>query len=171
MRKTSTQDDTLVILKSIQKNIVGLDQKIFGLDQKFEGKFNGLDKKFDKIDSKFDNIDRKFDSIDKKFELIDQKIEDTEKRLILRIETSNRETRQYLMKNVNTYIDLKIKQLSEDLDKKISKFVHLIQKTVDPLLKELETRQQDRQIHSQQHEEIDSRLKTVEIKVKGLQAA
>ena len=66
-------------------------------------------------------------------------------------------------------IDFKFQSMKEDIKAEFSKFTNLILTTFDPLLQELETRQQDREIATAQTEEIRSLLDNHEKRILKLE--
>jgi len=59
-------------------------------------------------------------------------------------------TQQNLGRMLSAKIQVANRELEERLAQKISKFSNLILTTIDPLLKELETRQEDRELAAEQ---------------------
>lgn len=98
----------------------------------------------------------------------------------LKNELSNYPTKQDLNNELNerfsTFhnalsieMDYKFKIMREDISRDISKFTNLIFTTFDPLLKELETRRQDREIAAAQMEDTNIRINDHEKRITNLE--
>lgn len=91
-------------------------------------------------------------------------------------------TKGYLKEELDSFFDRFLKSIrreiifvmetvEEKFDRKLTKHTNLILTTVDPLLKELETRREDREIASSQSAKIKDKVDNHEERIKILESA
>lgn len=74
-----------------------------------------------------------------------------------------------LLQGIHREITFVVETVSEKFEQKLSKHTSLILTTVDPLLKELETRRQDRELASNQTARIKNQIDNHEKRIKKLE--
>lgn len=85
----------------------------------------------------------------------------------LRVELNG--TIERLLHGIRQEITFTIDTVTDKFEKKLNKHTSLILTTVDPLLKELETRQQDREIAAEHSRRIQKRLDDHEKRIKKIE--
>ena len=139
-----TQQQLLNILKNLPtKN--DMNERFNQQDLKIEERFRKQDLRFDE---RFNQQETKLET--KLGTILEDKINKLEKLLLLRV-------------------DLRLAETEEKLLTNITKFKDLILTTVDPLLQELETRREDREIQTAWMQDIRNHLDDHEKKIKKLQ--
>ena|SRR3989344_4613375 len=76
-----------------------------------------------------------------------------------------------LLQGIRREITFSAEMIAEKLDQKLTKQTSLILTTVDPLLKELETRQQDRILATEQSRRVTEKIDNHEKRIKTLEKA
>lgn len=76
-----------------------------------------------------------------------------------------------LLQGIRREITFAMETVEEKFDRKLTKHTNLILTTVDPLLKELETRREDREIASSQSAKIKDKVDNHEGRIKILESA
>lgn len=99
-----------------------------------------------------------FSYIDDKSKSLEKRMDTLEKMDHLHILSSNIHVEASLRKIVEAEIRISTDKILSEIKQQIIDFKDLILTTVDPLLQELETRQQDREIASAQSEEFQTKL-------------
>lgn len=72
-------------------------------------------------------------------------------------------------KSIQILFEMHTRTLLEHFDTTFSKFTDRILTTVDPLLKELETRQQEREVAADQHAQMRNKLNNHEKRIQKLE--
>ncbi len=85
--------------------------------------------------------------------------------------TELNDTIDRLLQGIRQEITFSAEVITEKLEQRLTKHTSLILTTVDPLLKELETRQQDREIASDQSMKVEKKLDNHEKRIQKLEHA
>lgn len=109
-----------------------------------------LEKRYTYAENRLDKIENRLDKIDDRLKSIDKNIDVSEKLLRMEIRMSS---------------DSTVRQILES----ISEFKSLILTTVDPLLKELEERREDRAVATYQTEELKQQVIDVQKRLSKLE--
>ena len=116
-----------------------------------------------------EKIDKKLDSFERSIKVVDQKLQNNVTKLEVSIMSSSLRIQQRLESSFQAELQIEGRDIVEKIDKKITKFSDLILTTVDPLLKELETRQEEREIGANNDFETKQALKNHETRIKKLE--
>lgn len=90
-----------------------------------------------------------------------------DKRFITKDYLSN--TIDMLLQEIRREFTFAIEGVVEKLNEKLTEHTSLILTTVDPLLKELETRREDREIAASQHSKLKSQVNNHETRIKKIE--
>lgn len=78
-------------------------------------------------------------------------------------------TIERLLHGIRQEITFTIDTVTDKFEKKLNKHTSLILTTVDPLLKELETRREDREIAASQHSKLKNQVNNHEKRIKKIE--
>lgn len=111
----------------------------------------------------------RFDKIEEHLEMIDLRIHNAERMNHLQIVSNTLAIKQELERKFKTELKLTVDNAVQKLESKMTQLNDRILTTVDPLLKELETREEDRTIATQQTKDIGDKLKSYEKRLTKLE--